>query len=169
MKIPKYALLAGAALALASEHALGSDPAHRFELRYKRASTETQKRDVTIALIDAGLLYVGSPVSDLKDIFGGDLRDMDLDEKGDRLAIVNFVRPKPPPVPMASPIVTGWFLSVTYRTDGAVVRYCLSNESKETSARLMMQKRRKEGRENEDPGLPLPETTSEGPKDKPRR
>jgi hypothetical protein len=141
-----------------------SDTVDSFVVRYEQAKTEVQKRTVCIELIDSGFLYLGASVNDVKKVFKNDYEDMGKDEPGYRSGLVHFVPPKRFSNPLESGIRTGWFLSVKYReSDGAIVHYFLTNESIETSTRLKYERKKREGKQDEDPGLPpveLPKKTN---------
>jgi hypothetical protein len=124
-----------------------------FAAKYKLAKTEIKKRKVCLQFIDAGGLYIGSPVSDVRAVFQDDFEDLDIDAETNRLAIVHFVRPKRGDA-LHPAVWTGWHLSLTYRPDGAVVRYCLSNESKVSSMQTIFEKQSRERGHLKDPGLP---------------
>jgi hypothetical protein len=128
-------------------YASPTDPVDSFALKYKKAKTEIQKRTVAIELIDAGLLYSESPIDDIKKVFQNDFEEQGADGHGHKLAIVRFVHPKRPSNPIAAAEITGWFLSLTYREDGTIVHYYLSNESKTTSMRLRYERKMKEQHE----------------------
>ena len=131
-----------------------------FVAKYRKAKTEFQKRDVCIALIDAGVLYDGSPIADVKKVFQQDFLDQGpADHVNDRLTMVDFVPPKHSTDTRVSTFETGWYLSITYReTDGSVVRYCLSNlgiNLNPAAMRRQMERQRREQGTNLDIGLPV--------------
>ena len=136
-----------------------SDLVDHFAAKYKQARTEVQKRTICVELMDAGVLYDGAPIDNVKKIFQQDFEDMGMDSQSNSVAIVHFVPPEPPSYPMASAIWKGWYLSIGYRSDGTVQRYCLSNEHMETSMDLLYQRHEREGRNNGngDVGLPVVE------------
>jgi len=134
-----------------------ADEVDRFVAEYKRATGEIEKRTVCLNFIDAGLLYDGAPMADVRKVFQQDFEDMDMDEKSNHLAIVHFVPPKRTSSPLQPALWTGWYLALTYRPDGTVMHYSLSNEDKDRTARLRIARRIREGRTNEDVGLPVVE------------
>lgn len=151
MKLFIIYLAIGAAILINAFGAAYASPTNTldgFVLKYKMAKTEIQKRTVAIDLIDAGLLYYGSPIDDVKKVFLGDFEECGADSVNTRRAIVHFVPPKHSSEPMASAVWTGWYLSLTYREDGSVLRYYLSNENKTRSTQPMDQGQTKEGPSN---------------------
>lgn len=140
-----------------------ADTVAKFAARYKKTRGEFQKRDLCIELIDRGVLYLESPVEDLKRVFLQDFHDYGIiDEASNHLAIVYFVR-VPDTTNGESVALTGWFLSVRYRPDGSITHYCLSNESKTTGMEWMYKKQKLRGQQDEDPGLP-PVNGPKGPR-----
>jgi hypothetical protein len=158
MKLFIMYFVLGAAVSISVSNKVCASPVDDFASKYKKAKTEVQKRTVCIQLIDAGLLYSGSPIDDVKKVFQGDFEEKGADGKDHRLAVVHFVPPKRPlklpNQPMGQAEVIGWYLSVTYRDDGTVVHYCLSNESITTSMQLMYERQLKQHRSNSGTGLP---------------
>src|SRR6267154_199472 len=134
-----------------------ADEVDRFVGEYKRATGEIEKRTVCLNFVDAGLLYDGAPIADVRKVFQQEFEDMDWDEKSNHLAIVHFVPPKRTSSPMQPNLWTRWYLALTYRSDGTVMQYSLSNEDKDRTARLRGARRLREGRTNEDVGLPVVE------------
>src|SRR2546428_5349754 len=96
----------------------GAEAVREFATKYAKAKTEAKRRSVCIAAIDAGLIYDGAPVADLRTIFGDDFRDQGAASGADKLAIVNFIRPKASSDHRVSEVSTGWYLSLVYRPDG---------------------------------------------------
>jgi hypothetical protein len=138
----------------------GPDLQH-FIRKYEQAKTEKKKRDVCIELIDSDILYSGSDVGDLRKVFRNDFREMGMDASSNLLALVQFVRPIAPSIPGYPAVNTGWYLSITYRTNGSVIHYCLSNESKVRSAKLLYEKQLKSGKRIE-VDLPVVEPPQHG-------
>jgi hypothetical protein len=132
-----------------------------FVSKYRGAKTEKQKRDLCIKLIDSDILYSGSDVGDLRTVFQKDFREMGMDASSNLLALVQFVPPIAPSIPGYPAVSTGWYLSITYRTNGSVIHYCLSNESKVRSAKLLYEKQLKSG-EKIDVDLPVVEPPQHG-------
>lgn len=127
---------------------------HDFAVRYAQLELQVPKRTLCIEVIDAGILYLGSPIDEVRKIFQKDFRDIGTDDAGNKRAIVLFNQPKRSLNPIASEIWTGWYLTLTYRVDGSVMHYSLSNESKEESMRLKYERQIREGKTNSEPGLP---------------
>lgn len=137
-----------------------SDEVERFAAKYKKAKGEIHKRAVCLEFIDAGLLYDGAPMADVRKVFKSDFEEQGMGNSSNRIAIVRFVRPRPSPSPPNGPTaqadLSGWYLALTYRPDGRVMHYSLSNEGKARPARRPEDKSGA-GRTNEDPGLPVVE------------
>jgi hypothetical protein len=126
----------------------------QFISRYKQAKTEIQKRTVCIDLIDADLLYEGANIDEIEQVFKNDFEDMGTDDRGNRIAIVHFVPPTRSTNQIASDISTGWFLSMSFQKNGTIVHYSLSNEGKQRSMILQIQKQKMSGIRNGESVLP---------------
>ena len=131
-----------------------TDPVDRFVAKYKKARTETQKRSIAIEVIDAEVLYMWASIEDVRKIFKPDFEEMGIDTGSNRLAIVHFVPPVRLSNPMASEIWTGWYLSLSYKPDGSIINYHLSNAGKESSMRTLYNKQKNRTDKVRDIGLP---------------
>jgi len=116
---------------------------------------------VCIELIDADVLYSGANVDDIKRVFQEDFEDMGFGDRSNKLAIVHFVKPVRSSNPMEATEWTGWYLSITYRENGAILDYSLGNESKSRSMRLQYERQKSNGRI--DVGIPVLGKTNEFP------
>jgi hypothetical protein len=141
-----------------------ADELDRFVDAYKHANGEIEKRTVCLNFIDAGLLYDGAPIADVRKVFQPDFEEMGMDLKSNRQAVVHFVPPKVTSSPLEPGVWTGWYLALTYWPDGTIMHYSLSNEDKDRTARLRLARKIREGRTNEEVGLPVVEigTNSNG-------
>jgi hypothetical protein len=108
-------------------------------IRYQRESSELAKRDLTLKMIDVGVLKLFKTTArDLEKIFGADWTpDMKVDQYGS-VGFVLFAKqpkaPSPPPgadEPDVQVPFVGWYLLVHYNTkDRAVFAWELSNVHK---------------------------------------
>ena len=100
-----------------------------FVKKYKTASSEQQRLQLCIDVINQGFIYRGGPVGNIDQIFGT-AYSKTIPAKGQPLesGVVDFGNPLPPP---ASDTVaaahTGWYLAFEFDQQGSIQSYYLSN------------------------------------------
>jgi hypothetical protein len=116
-------------LTIAVVSANGSiDPVEELAGKYKRASSEKERMNVCIEVIDQGVLRPGCSVKVFDAIFGTKLGEH-IPEPGDPLEIggVYFAeQPKIESYEIQTPAV-GWYCQVEFGSHGVIHTYHLSN------------------------------------------
>jgi hypothetical protein len=100
---------------------------------FANARTESEKRDVVIAIFDAGLIKKWTSVESVDRIFGTSFysaRNEILPGRKTRIGVVRFSAPAHLPSDGTAAAVTGWYFAVEFDRNGTILRYYLSNAGK---------------------------------------
>ncbi|MCX6904312.1 MAG: hypothetical protein NTW03_12710 [Verrucomicrobia bacterium] len=103
----------------------------QFQHAYQGTAEPRAKRDLVIKAIDDGVIKRGLSLVHAKVMFGDDLQTFRRDSTNAVLRAAVFFEPaKPPPNPLMSALLQGWYLDLLFSSDNRLDRYSLSNVHK---------------------------------------